>query len=149
MRKRSRLHNSLAAISDLRMTGMSQQFLKPSLMALHGHCLWEELLVEAASSTGWSGIVVTRMITTPGNHLGTLTGLGQICYHISRRQAKNSLPRRIYTDFSIQSETFTPIYYEGVANQPVTFIAGGHGWAGPVSVSYPNYYWPQSGEYFP
>lgn len=31
--------------------------------------------------------------------------------------------------------------------QPVTFIANAHGWTGPVSVSYPNYYWPQSGKY--
>lgn len=47
--------------------------------------------------------------------------------------------------FIQQSESFTPIYYENATKQPVTFVPEMHGSAGPVSVSYPNYYWPQSG----
>ncbi|ERF75652.1 hypothetical protein EPUS_08805 [Endocarpon pusillum Z07020] len=47
-----------------------------------------------------------------------------------------------------KSETFTPIFYEGVAQQPVTFVPDVHGRDGPVSVSYPNYYWPQTDNWF-
>ncbi len=49
----------------------------------------------------------------------------------------------------LKSETFTPIFYTDLAKQPVTFVADVHGRDGPVSVSYPNYYWPQSGECSP
>ncbi|KIW82036.1 hypothetical protein Z517_05063 [Fonsecaea pedrosoi CBS 271.37] len=47
-----------------------------------------------------------------------------------------------------KSETYTPRYYDGVQNQPVTFDESMHGFAGPVNVSYPQYFWPQTGNWF-
>ncbi len=44
----------------------------------------------------------------------------------------------------LQSETYTPIYYEGLDQQPVDYVAAVHGFDGPIQVSYPEYYWNQS-----
>lgn len=54
-----------------------------------------------------------------------------------------------------KSETYTPVYYvtvaedQGQGQQPVVFNPSVHGFSGPVNVSYPEYYWPQSSEYLP
>jgi hypothetical protein len=45
-----------------------------------------------------------------------------------------------------QSETYTRKEYPSEAVQPVTPDPSVHGFNGPVQVSYPNYYWPQSGK---
>lgn len=47
---------------------------------------------------------------------------------------------------SYQSETYTRKTYPTEAVQPVTPDPSVHGFSGPVQVSYPNYYWPQSGK---
>ncbi|OQU99029.1 hypothetical protein CLAIMM_04732 [Cladophialophora immunda] len=47
-----------------------------------------------------------------------------------------------------KSETYTPRYYDGVQNQPVTFVEAMHGSSGPVNVSYPQYFWPQTSTWF-
>lgn len=46
-----------------------------------------------------------------------------------------------------KSETYTPRYYD-VHEQPVTFNPAMHGTVGPVQVSYPAYYWPQTSNWF-
>lgn len=44
-----------------------------------------------------------------------------------------------------KSETYTPRAYADVNRQPVTFDPAVHGSSGPVQVSYPAFYWPQTG----
>jgi choline dehydrogenase-like flavoprotein len=45
-----------------------------------------------------------------------------------------------------KSETYTPrTYYGNFQQQPVSFDPAVHGFSGPVCVSYPEYYWPQTG----
>ena len=114
-------------------------------MEPHAQYLLGKLSEEAALSTEWCGIEATRMITTHGNLLGIRDGAGMNCYHISKRYS-NRTACQTHSDTQIQSETFTPVYYERVGTQPVTFNANVHGSSGPVSVSYPNYYWPQTGK---
>ncbi|KIX92869.1 uncharacterized protein Z520_11345 [Fonsecaea multimorphosa CBS 102226] len=47
-----------------------------------------------------------------------------------------------------KSEHYTPRYYQGLESQPVTFVEGMHGFFGPVNVSYPEYFWPQTNNWF-
>ncbi|KEF61550.1 uncharacterized protein A1O9_03117 [Exophiala aquamarina CBS 119918] len=47
-----------------------------------------------------------------------------------------------------KSETYTPKDYEGAEVQPVLQNSAVHGRNGPVQVSYPNYYWPQTDNWF-
>ena len=46
--------------------------------------------------------------------------------------------------YVVKSETYTPRYYDGIQNQPVTCNESVHGTSGPVNVSYPQYFWPQT-----
>lgn len=47
-----------------------------------------------------------------------------------------------------RTETFTPKYYDNIYGpQPVDPNESIHGYDGPVQVSYPNYYWPQTSEW--
>lgn len=141
----SKSHNSLATISAPSMTGTSEPHLRPSLMEPHVRYLLEKPWAEVASSTEWCGIEATRMITTPGNLSAIRDGAGMTCYHFSKRYPTYTA-YQTHIDIQIQSETFTPVYYQGVGTQPVTFNPNAHGSTGPVSVSYPNYYWPQTGK---
>ncbi|OAP65734.1 hypothetical protein AYL99_01706 [Fonsecaea erecta] len=52
-----------------------------------------------------------------------------------------------------RSETYSPRYYPGVAippsgGQPVTFDEAVQGFDGPVNVSFPQYFWPQTNNWF-
>ncbi|EXJ84859.1 hypothetical protein A1O3_05534 [Capronia epimyces CBS 606.96] len=47
-----------------------------------------------------------------------------------------------------KSETYTPRFYGNLSDQPVTFNAAVHGFQGPMQVSYPEYYWPQTVNWF-
>lgn len=47
-----------------------------------------------------------------------------------------------------QSETYTPKDYSGAAVQPELQNPSVHGDSGPVQISYPNYYWPQTDNWF-
>ncbi|KAK6384755.1 hypothetical protein LTS17_002318 [Exophiala oligosperma] len=47
-----------------------------------------------------------------------------------------------------KSETYTPRAYADVNRQPVTFDPAVHGSSGPVQVSYPAFYWPQTDNWF-
>jgi choline dehydrogenase-like flavoprotein len=60
------------------------------------------------------------------------------------RLAESTL--RAIVAHSYQSETYTQKTYPTEAVQPVTPDPSVHGFSGPVQVSYPNYYWPQSGK---
>ena len=47
----------------------------------------------------------------------------------------------------LQSETYTPVYSETIAHEySINYNAAVHGRDGPVQVSYPKYFYPQSGE---
>lgn len=46
----------------------------------------------------------------------------------------------------MQSETYTPVYSEAVAQEySINYNPAVHGRDGPVQVSYPKYFYPQSG----
>lgn len=46
----------------------------------------------------------------------------------------------------LQSETYTPVYSEEIARQySINYDPAVHGISGPVQVSYPKYFYPQSG----
>ncbi|KAK5199393.1 hypothetical protein LTR47_006827 [Exophiala xenobiotica] len=47
-----------------------------------------------------------------------------------------------------KSETYTPKNYSGAEVQPELQNPNVHGSSGPVQVSYPNYYWPQTNNWF-
>ncbi|KIW57282.1 hypothetical protein, variant [Exophiala xenobiotica] len=47
-----------------------------------------------------------------------------------------------------KSETYTPKNYSGAEVQPELQNPNVHGDTGPVQVSYPNYYWPQTNNWF-
>ncbi|KIV85530.1 hypothetical protein PV11_01215 [Exophiala sideris] len=47
-----------------------------------------------------------------------------------------------------KSETYTPKNYSGAEVQPELQNPNVHGTSGPVQVSYPNYYWPQTNNWF-
>lgn len=47
-----------------------------------------------------------------------------------------------------QSETYTPVYSEEIANEySINYNPAVHGTSGPVNVSYPKYFYPQSGKH--
>ena len=46
----------------------------------------------------------------------------------------------------IQSETYTPVYSADIAREySINYNPAVHGTSGPVQVSYPRYFYPQSG----
>lgn len=48
----------------------------------------------------------------------------------------------------LQSETYTPVYSEAVAQEySINYNPAVHGKNGPVQVSYPKYFYPQSSEH--
>ncbi|MCJ1435604.1 hypothetical protein MMC27_004978 [Xylographa pallens] len=50
--------------------------------------------------------------------------------------------------YFMKSETYTPVYSEQVAAEySINYNPAVHGFSGPVQVSYPKYFYPQSGEF--
>lgn len=48
-----------------------------------------------------------------------------------------------------QSETYTPVYSEQIASEySINYNPAVHGTSGPVNVSYPKYFYPQTGKDF-
>lgn len=46
-----------------------------------------------------------------------------------------------------QSETYTPVYSDEIAEEySINYNPAVHGTSGPVQVSYPKYFYPQSGK---
>ena len=55
----------------------------------------------------------------------------------------HALSNRIF-----QSETYTPVYSEAIAQEySIHYNPAVHGTSGPVQVSYPKYFYPQSSEF--
>ena len=53
-------------------------------------------------------------------------------------------------DRTVQSETYTPVPSEDIAREySINYTPDAHGSDGPVQVSYPRYFYPQSGEECP
>ncbi|KIW12061.1 hypothetical protein PV08_09335 [Exophiala spinifera] len=50
--------------------------------------------------------------------------------------------------YFMKSESYTPRAYANLTRQPVTFVPAVHGSSGPVQVSYPVFYWPQTDNWF-
>jgi choline dehydrogenase len=46
--------------------------------------------------------------------------------------------------YFMKSETYSPRTYPGVKDQPISPNPSVHGQYGPVNISYPQYFWPQS-----
>ena len=50
-------------------------------------------------------------------------------------------------DWTVQSETYTPVPSEDIAREySINYTPDAHGSDGPVQVSYPRYFYPQSGD---
>lgn len=79
-----------------------------------------------------------------------LGGTGKGCCHTSSKwvllQSKLFVPCLIV----FQSETYTPIYSADIAREySINYNPAVHGRTGPVQVSYPKYFYPQSSKHFP
>lgn len=132
------------------MTGAYLQHLRLNLMEPLGPCLKARPLVEEVSSTPCAGIGAEPMTMTRGSRLGTQDGDGKACCHTSERSSIQYPISMAQADRPIQSETYTPVPSEEIAREySINYTPGAHGSDGPVQVSYPRYFYPQSGEEYP
>ena len=87
------------------------------------------------------------MIMISGRLWVILDGVGKGCFPtLSRYDVFVTANTRCLT--SSKSETYTPVYSEDIAHEySINYNPAVHGTSGPVQVSYPKYFYPQSGRF--